>query len=84
VVQGNIDSIDAERSVLVIKVTSSSNNLTLRADNLIDLHIIPTTLIKSGNNNISLDSLSAKDKLNIKAQWKDNQLTAQEIKLLGH
>ena len=83
VIEGSIDSIDFDRSVIAVKVSSSSNNLQLSANNLIDLNIKPDTIIKSGGNVVQLSSLKVGDKLNIKAQWKDNQLNAKEIILLG-
>lgn len=83
VIEGSVDNIDFNRSVLIIKVSSSSSNLQLNTNSLIDLYIKSDTAIKSGNNTISLDSLKVGDKLNIKAQWKDNQLSAKEIILAG-
>lgn len=80
---GSIDSVDAERSVIVIKVTSSSNNLQLRADHFIDLYIKPETVIKSGGSTLSLSTLIVGDIVNIKAQWKDNQLVANNLLLVG-
>ncbi len=83
VVEGSIDSIDASLSVIVVKVKSSSSNLQLGTNNLIDLYVKPETIIKSGGNIISLSDLRMGDNLNIKAQWKNNQLNGQEVLLLG-
>lgn len=80
VIQGEVDSIDLARSVIILKVKSSSENLQLDANNLIDLYITQDTLIKSGNSILKLDTLTpGRIFNNIKAQWKDNKLTAQEI-----
>ena len=83
VVDGSIDSLALERSVLVIKVKSSEDNLQLGASSLIDLYIQPDTTVKSGGDKVPVNSLQIGDSLNIKAQWKDNKLSAQEIILLG-
>lgn len=80
VIQGEVNSIDLARSVIVLKVKTSSANLQLDENNLIDLYITQDTLIKSGNSILKVDTLTpGRIFNNIKAQWKDNKLTAQEI-----
>jgi len=80
VLQGTIDGIDLERNVISLKVKSSSQNLPLSADSLIDLYIDGNTVIKSGNIRASLSQLIlGMELINIKALWKDNKLLAQEI-----
>lgn len=80
VIQGEVNSIDLARSVIVLKVKTSSANLQLDENNLIDLYITQDTLIKSGNSILKVETLTpGRIFNNIKAQWKDNKLTAQEI-----
>lgn len=80
VIQGEVNSIDLARSVIVLKVKSTSENLQLDENNLIDLYITQDTLIKSGNSVLKVDTLTPGRVLNnIKAEWKDNKLSAREI-----
>lgn len=80
---GFVDSIDAARSVIVVKVKSSSSSLQLHSNNLVDLYVDPSTIIKSGADSIGLTSLKPGDSLNIKSLWKDNQLIARDIVVQG-
>lgn len=82
-VEGTVDSIDTARSVVIVKVKSSSNSLQLSSSNLVDLFVTGDSSIRSGGSLVPFTSLKAGDSLNIKALWKDNQLTAQEIIVLG-
>jgi thermitase len=79
VVEGTVDSIDTDRSIVVVKVSSSSSNLELRDGNLIDLYITDESVVKSGGSTITFAELAIGDKLNIKAQWKDNKLNAKQV-----
>ena len=82
-ITGTIDSIDLEHLVIVTKVVSSSKNLKLRDGNLIDLYVQNIVTVKNNNRILTISELKIGDKLNIKAQWKDNKLSAQEIQVLG-
>lgn len=81
VIEGNVDSVDIERSVAIIKVNSSADNLRLNENNLVDLYISQDTLIRHGNSLYTLGDLRTGNKITVKATWKDNQLTAKEIQL---
>lgn len=83
VVEGVIDSTDSGKGIVVLKVKSSSRNLQLRENNLIDLYIVPNTSIKSAGKNITLQNLVTGNSLHIKAEWKDNRLHAAEINVVG-
>lgn len=83
-IEGTVDSLQTDRSVVVVKVGSSSKNIVLNNNNLIDMYITEDTRIKSGNRALSYESLKSGDRLQIKAQWRDNQLTATEITVAGN
>lgn len=78
-IEGVVDSIDTNRSVVAVKVVSSSSNLQLRDGNLIDLYITNESTIKAGGTAISISQLANGDKLHIKARWSDNKLNAKDI-----
>jgi thermitase len=82
-IEGSVDSVDSSRSVIVVKVKSSSNALELSSNNLIDLYVNAETSIVSGGSSLTISSVKAGDTLNIKALWKDNQLTARNVTVQG-
>lgn len=82
-IEGTVDSVDSARSVVVIKVKSSSDNLQLNSNNLIDLYVQSDTGIKSRGSTIPLTALTVGDNVNIKALWENNQLSARDITVQG-
>lgn len=83
VLQGTVDSVDTTRSIVVVKVSSSSSNLELHDGNLIDLYITNESAIKAGGNTIQASQLANGDKLNVKARWADNKLNANDVTTSG-
>lgn len=76
---GVVDAVDTSRSVVTIKVGSSSSSLQLRDGNLIDLYVSGESVIKAGGDTIHISQLTNGDKLNIKARWIDNKLDARSV-----
>lgn len=83
-VEGVVDSVHTDRSVVMVKVGSSSKNIALNNNNLIDMYITDDTRIKTGNRTLNYETLKSGDRLQVKAHWKDNQLTATEITVTGN
>lgn len=81
--EASVDSVDVARSLAVVKVKSSSSNLQLGSNNLIDLYIDSGTAMKSGGVAVALTDLKPGDRLSIKALWKDNQLLARDMTVQG-
>lgn len=77
--EGTVDSYDPTRNVIVLKVRTTSKNLQLTSNNLIDLYVKPETTLNGTTDTSSISQLKPNNKLKIKAQWKDNKLSATDI-----
>lgn len=81
--EGIIDSIDLGKSKLTIRVSGISQNVPVSSGNLIDLFVNFNTNITLNNQPLSINSLSVEQKINAKALWQDNKLTASNITVQG-
>ncbi len=77
--EGTVDTYDAARGVVVFKVRTTSNNLQLTSSNLIDLYLKPDTAVSGIASVADVGQLKPNTKLKVKALWKDNKLSANEI-----
>ncbi len=74
--EGAIDSIDLTNSKIVVKISGISQNVGVYSGNLVDLFV---------NNQASfLASLAVGERINAKALWQDNKLTASQITVQGN
>lgn len=80
VISGNIDYIDTEQNLIKIKVKTTSNSLKLSVGDLVNIYADENTIITSKGKNITIDKLKIGNKINIKATWADDKLTASSIK----
>lgn len=74
--EGTIDSIDLANSKIVVKINGISQNVGVYSGNLVDLFV--------NNQSSLLASLTVGERINAKALWQDNKLTAIQITVQGN
>lgn len=74
--EGTIDSIDLINSKIVVKISGISQNVGVYSGNLVDLFV--------NNQDSFLASLAVGERINAKAFWQDNKLTATQITVQGN
>jgi len=83
VIGGTIDNINSNKTVIQVRLTNISQNLKLSPKNIVDLVVNKSTQIKRGNKKLSVSDLKVNDKLNVKALYSGNVLTALSITVQG-
>ncbi len=83
VIGGIIDYITADKTVIRLKVNTISQSIKLKTNTIVDLNVTKSTVIKRNGKTVPISSLKISDKLNVKAQYKDNILTALTITAQG-
>ena len=79
VINGNVDSISADKTTVRVKINSISRSISLKTNTIIDLSITKNTSIKRNGKKIDVSGLKIGDKLNVKALYDSNILSATSI-----
>lgn len=83
VVNGTIDYITADKTMLRLKVISINQKIKLSVGTIIDLATSKNTTVKRNGKKVTLSDLKISDKLNVRALYENNVLTALTITAQG-
>lgn len=83
VIGGTIDYITADKITIKVKINNISQSIKLKTSTIIDLIVTKSTQIKRNGKTITVYGLKIGDKLNVKAQYGDNALSAVTITAQG-
>lgn len=81
--EGTIDSLDFSNSKIVVKLSGISQNVGVYSGNLVDLFITGKTTVVTDGHDSSVSSLVVGERINVKALWQDNKLSANTIDIQG-
>lgn len=76
--------MDLINSKVTVKVLGISQAVAVPAGSLIDVFLSSSTTVNVNGQNVSIFSLSAGQRVNIKALWENNKLTASSITVEGN
>lgn len=79
--EGTVDHVDLSNSKISVKVLEISQNVAVTPGNLVDLFFNPNTKITLDGQSSNIYSITAGQKINSKATWSQNKLTAISIDL---
>lgn len=79
--EGTVDGIDLADSKISVNISGISQNVAVTSNNLVYLFINQSTKVSSNGNSTSIASLTNGQKINAKALWQSNKLTATEINI---